>query len=151
MRSQKSWTRLSDSTTTMTFLPPISFSWLWFYKDFLAHLIKPVFISVDNFVCVCVYFSRVCCCSVNSNSINCNMPGFPVLHYLPEFTQTHVNWIDHAIQPVHPLSPPSPSACNLSLYQSLFQWVSFSHQVTKVFELQFQYESFWWIFRVDFL
>ena len=34
---------------------------------------------------------------------------------------------------------------------SLFQWVSSLHQVTKVLELQFQYQSFRWIFRVDFL
>ena len=26
-------------------------------------------------------------------------PGFPVLHYLPEFAQTHVHWVDDAIQP----------------------------------------------------
>ena len=34
------------------------------------------------------------------------MPGFPVLHHLPEFTQTHVHWIGDAIQPSHPLSSP---------------------------------------------
>ena len=33
-------------------------------------------------------------------------PGFPVLHYLPEFTQTHVHWVGDAIQPSHPLLPP---------------------------------------------
>ena len=32
---------------------------------------------------------------------------------------------------------------------SLFQWINSSHQVTKVLELQ--YQSFQWIFRVDFL
>ena len=31
------------------------------------------------------------------------MPGFPVLHYLPEFAQTHVHCVGHAIQPSHPL------------------------------------------------
>ena len=40
--------------------------------------------------------------------------SFPVLHYLPEFAQTHVHWVGDAIQPSHPLSPPSPSALNLS-------------------------------------
>ena len=35
-----------------------------------------------------------------------SMPGFPVLHYLPEFAQTHVHWVGDAIQPSHPL--PSP-------------------------------------------
>ena len=32
-------------------------------------------------------------------------PGFPVLHYPPEFAQTHVHWVDDAIQPSHRLSP----------------------------------------------
>ena len=40
-----------------------------------------------------------------------------------------------AIRPSHLLSSPSP-AFNLSLYQGLFQWVSSSHQVTKVLEFQ---------------
>ena len=34
----------------------------------------------------------------------CSMPGFPVLHYLPESAQTDVHWVDDAIQPSHPLS-----------------------------------------------
>ena len=32
-------------------------------------------------------------------------PGFSVLHYLPEFAQTRVHWVDDAIEPSHPLSP----------------------------------------------
>ena len=36
--------------------------------------------------------------------------GFPVLHYLLEFAQTHIPWANDAIQPSHPLSPPSPPA-----------------------------------------
>ena len=35
-------------------------------------------------------------------------PGFPVLHSLPGFAQTHVHCIGDAIQPSHPLSSPSP-------------------------------------------
>ena len=35
--------------------------------------------------------------------------GFPVLHCFLEFAQTHVHWVSDAIQPSHPLSPPSPS------------------------------------------
>ena len=30
-------------------------------------------------------------------------PGFPVLPYLLDFVQTHVCWVDDAIQPSHPL------------------------------------------------
>ena len=36
-----------------------------------------------------------------------------------------------------------------SQHQGLFQWVSSSHQLTKILELQHQ--SFQWIFRTDFL
>ena len=44
----------------------------------------------------------------------------------------------------------SPPALSLSQRQSLFQWVSSSHQVAKVLELQLQHQSFQWMFRVDF-
>ena len=58
--------------------------------------------------------------------------GFPVHHHLLEFAQTHVHWVSDAIEPSHPLSPPSPPAFDLSQHQGLFQWVSSSHQVAKV-------------------
>ena len=74
-----------------------------------------------------------------------------VLHHLPEFAQTYVYWISDAIQTSHPLSSPSPSAINLSQHQSLFKWVSSSHQVAKVLEFQLQHQSFQWIFRTDLL
>ena len=45
----------------------------------------------------------------------------------------HVHWISDAIQPSHPLSPPSPPVLNLSQHQGFFQWVDCSHQVAKVF------------------
>ena len=38
--------------------------------------------------------------------INRSMPGLPVHHQLPEFTQTHVHRVSDAIQPSHPLSSP---------------------------------------------
>ena len=50
-----------------------------------------------------------------------SMPGFPVLHYLPAFVQTHVCQVDDTVQPFHSLSPPSPPALNLSQHQGLFQ------------------------------
>ena len=48
--------------------------------------------------------------------MDCSTPGFPVLHHLLEFPQTHVHWVSDAIQPSHPLSP--SSALNLSQHQS---------------------------------
>ena len=62
-----------------------------------------------------------------------SMPGLPVHHELPEFTQTHVHWVSDAIQPSHPLSSPSPPSFNLSQHQGLFQWVSSSLQVASDF------------------
>ena len=44
----------------------------------------------------------------------------PSPHHLPEFAQTHVNRVSHAIQLFHPLSSPSPLALNLSQHQGLF-------------------------------
>ena len=90
--------------------------------------------------------------SVMSNScdsMDYSMPGFPVLHHLPELAQTHVHPVDDAIQSSHPLSSPSLPAFDLSQHEGLFQWVSYLHQAAKVLELQHQ--SFQWIFRVDFL
>ena len=70
-----------------------------------------------------------CCCSVAHlcltlcNPLDCSMPGFPVLHHLLEFAQTHVHLVSDTIQLSY-LSPPCPPAFNLSQHQSLFQWVS---------------------------
>ena len=83
--------------------------------------------------------------------LDCRMPGFPVDQCHLEFAQTHVHWVTDAIQPSHPLSSPSPPAFSLLQHHSLFQWVSSSHQVARVLELQLQHQSFQLIFRTDFL
>ena len=68
-------------------------------------------------------YIQLSCCSVTKSScptawdpMDCSTPGFPVLHYLPEFVQTHVHWAHDAIQPSHPLS----SLCPLLLLPSIF-------------------------------
>ena len=75
--------------------------------------------SLSYYTCCCFLVSKSCL--TLGNPMNCSMPGFPVLHYSPEFAQTHIHWIGDAIQPSHPLSPPSPPALNLSQHQGLFQ------------------------------
>ena len=60
-------------------------------------------------------------CPTLCNPMNRSMPGLPVHHQLPKFTQTHVHRVSDAIQPSHPLSSPSPPAYNPSQHQSLFQ------------------------------
>ena len=52
--------------------------------------------------------------------MDCNTPGFPVLHHVPQFAQTYVHWVGDAIQPSHPLSSPSPPALNLSQHPGFF-------------------------------
>ena len=109
------------------------------------------FFLIFLFFCVCCFCfvtkSRLTLC----NPVDCHMPDFLVLHYLPEFAQTHVHWVSHAIQLFHSLPPPSPPAFHLSQHQGLFQWVDPSHQVAEVLELQLQHQSFQRGFRVDFL
>ena len=83
--------------------------------------------------------------------MDCSTPGFPVHHHLLELVQSHVHRVSDVIQPSYPLSSPSPPAFNLAQHRGLLQWVSLSHQVAKVLELQLQHQSFQWIFRVDFL
>ena len=63
--------------------------------------------------------------------MDCSMPGLPVRHQFPEFTQTHVHRVmasNHLIL----CCPFLLSTFNLSQHQSLFQWVSSSHQVARV-------------------
>ena len=58
--------------------------------------------------------------------------GFPVHHQLPKVAQTHVRQVGDAIQPSYPLSPPTPSAFDLSQHEGLFQWISSSYQVSRL-------------------
>ena len=90
----------------------VGFLLLWFWYCFCLLPVAEILAS--------------CCCSVAKpylnlcSPMNCNTPGFPVLHYLLEFAQTHVHWVGDAIQPSHPLPPFSPFAFDLSQHQGLF-------------------------------
>ena len=103
------------------------------------------------FTFICQIFSKgvqfssvIQSCLTFCDPMNCSTPGLPVHHQLLEFTQTHVHQVGDAIQPSHPLPSPSPPALNLSQHQSLFKWLSSSHQVAKVLEFQLQHQSFQW-------
>ena len=56
-----------------------------------------------------------------------SMPGFTVLHHLPKLAQTHVHWVDDAIQPSHHLSPSSPLA---SIFPSIRVFSNESYSYT---------------------
>ena len=134
----------------------------WF-STLRGHLFWRPITFLDNQICPFLFskiieifiFSLNCSvsksCLTPCDPMDCSVPGFSVLHYLPELAQTHVHWVGDAIQPSHPLSSPSPPAFNLSQHQGLFKWVSSSHQVGTVLELQLQHQSFKWIFRIYFL
>ena len=91
-----------------------------------------IFLSICHFLCatlshtskfkwLSVQFSSVAqLCLTLYNPMNRSTPGLPVHHQLPEFTQTHAHRVGDAIQPSHPLSPPSPPAPNPSQHQGLF-------------------------------
>ena len=102
---------------------------------FLILSCKPTF-SLSSFTFINRLFSSsllsaICCCSVSLSCMNlrdpmdCNTPGFLVLHYLLELAQTHVQWVGDAIQLSYPLSSPSPAMFNLSQHHSLFQRVGY--------------------------
>ena len=79
-------------------------------------------VSIFTLKAAYIYQCLWCCsvsksCLILCNPMNCSTPGFPGLHYLPEFAQTHIHWVGVTIQPSQPLSPPSPLALNL------FQWI----------------------------
>ena len=122
-------------------------------------IIRPWFFLHKRVVWFWVVISpQICCCSATPSCLtlfypmDCNTPGFPVLHHLPELAQTHVHWVSDAFQPSCPLLSSSPPAFSLSQHQGLYQGVSSSRQVTKVFSLSISpsNEYSWLIsFRTD--
>ena len=77
----------------------------------------------DQFSILGFHSSVTKSCLTLCNPMDCSMPAFPVLHYLPVFAQTHIHWVSDAIWPSHPLSSPSPPALNLFQHQGLFLWI----------------------------
>ena len=144
-RSVKNLLYISDSWTIKIQTQPYFREWS-LHSNFTRPHMKHFFV-IKHFS----QFSSVAqSCLTLCDPMDCSMPGHLVHHQLPEFTQTHVHRVGDAIQPSHPLSPPSPPVVNLSQYQGLFQWVSSSHQVARILEYQLQHQSFQWIFRISF-
>ena len=99
----KSWTWLSDSTTTTQELLRFLECPEWWVCLFFN------FVSIWN---DSVQFSSVAqSCPTLCNPMDCSTPGFPVHHQLLELAPAHVHRVGNAIQPSHPLSslllPPS--------------------------------------------
>ena len=83
----------------------------------------------------CCCFSAAQSCPTCCNPEDCSTPSFPVLHYLPEFAQTHVHRVSDAIQ-----SFPTSESSVSWLFTSDGQNTGASASAS----------VFQWIFRVDF-
>ena len=75
---------------------------------------------MSKIICIDQFSSVTQLCLTLCDPMDCSTPGSPVHHQLLELTHTHVHRVGDAIQPSHPLLPPSP-AFNLSQHQGLFQ------------------------------
>ena len=62
-------------------------------------------------------------CPTLWDTVDYSTPGFPILHYLPEFTQAHVHWVGGCHPSFSSSASPSPPTFNLSQHQGLIQWV----------------------------
>ena len=123
-----------------------AFKVVWFYLR-LSALRKKVHMSILSFLTCFIFFkwlimtwhityiikylsssfrfsSVTQSCLTLGESMDCSMPGLPVHHQLPEFTQIHIHWVSDAIQPSHPLSSSSPPTFNLYQHQGLFKWIN---------------------------
>ena len=88
----------------------------YFFKWLIMINIQNLYVfSVHNLMSleISIYLWQGCCsftrlCPTLCDPMNCSTPGFSVLPYLLEFVQTPGHWISDAIQPFHPLMPPSP-------------------------------------------
>ena len=96
--------------------------WFWWYCSFIGgNVCFPYGIRHGKLWSMDQFSSVIQSCPTLCHPMNRSMPGLPVHHQLPEFTQTHVHQVSDAIQPSHLLSSPSPPALNLSQHESLFQ------------------------------
>ena len=72
-----------------------------------------------------------CCCSVAQlcltlcNPTDCSTPVLPVHSHLPEPAQTHVHWIDDAIQPTHPVAPFFPCPQSFPASALCIRWAKY--------------------------
>ena len=88
-------------------------------------------------------FGFFCSCSVAQSCLtlhspmDCSMPGFPVLHHLPEVAEIHAHWVGDAIQPSRALLPPSSTAFYLSQHQVFSSELAFRIRCPKSWSFSF--------------
>ena len=125
-------------------------------------LCPPSDVCVRSFLCPFLYFNKTLLhkalewsrlvpnLKAKSSSEITNLILFTVSYQLSVSSDScPLSWWCHSTI-LSSLSPFTP-AFNLSQHQGLLQWVNSSYQMAKLSEFQLQYQSFQWIFRVDFL
>ena len=65
------------------------------------HMQTSLTICYQSSMIIVVVFIQSLSCVQLCDPMDCSMLGFPVLHHLLELTQTHVHWVNDAIQPPH--------------------------------------------------
>ena len=91
---------------------------------------------------LCYTVNPFCCSVVKScltlyDAMDCSTPGFLVLHYLLEFSQTHVHEVYDAIQSSHPCCPPLLLPSIFPMSESF----PMSHLLASGFITHFKYRS----------
>ena len=91
----------------------------FFYTLYLLLPSKKEILSIYYIPATLQFSSVTQSCLTLCDPLNCSMPGLPIHHQLPEFTQTHTHRVGDAIQPSHPLASPSPLAPHPSDHELL--------------------------------
>ena len=103
-----------------------------------THCIEWLMKEDDNEKQTVFEFSSVAqLCPTLCNPMNHSMPGLPVNHQLPEFTQTPVHRVGNAIQSSHPVLSLSPPAPNPSQHQSFSDNSTFRMRWPKYWSFRF--------------
>ena len=114
------------------FLQIVSLFFLFLFLFWLANrttwtsllLKRTIFLQCNSVLCCCVPLH----CHVGFFAAPWTAACQASLSFaISRILLTHVHWISNAIQPWHPVSPPSLPTFNLSQHQDLFQWVSSSN------------------------
>ena len=105
---------------------------------------QPSIIYIHN-ISICCWVSKSCL--TLCDPMDCSMPDFPVLRYLPEFAQTLLRQWCH--RTISSSVTPSPPALNLSQYQVFSNELALCIRRPKYWSFCFSISPSSW-FRVDF-
>ena len=126
----------------------LSFS-CWFIVSGWFHLVKFYLLSLKLYFATVQFSRSVVSDSLWSHGLHHIRLSYPSPTPRACSNSCLLSWWCH---PTISSSVAPFSSCLQSFPASgLFQWLSSSHQVAKILELQLQHQSMQWIFRTDFL